>query len=52
MSVESGHDILFLDTLLRYYLHVDPRTLCDEEWAYSIKYLIDIRKIERESSNG
>jgi hypothetical protein len=38
--------VFFADTLLRYYMHVDPRTLSDEEWAWSLRYLIDIRKEE------
>jgi hypothetical protein len=39
-------NVLYLDTLLRYYMHVDPWTLSDEEWAWTIAYLIDIRKQE------
>lgn len=46
MDVSDGVDILFLDTVLRYYLSLDPNTLSDEEWAYTIRYLTDIRKME------
>ena len=27
-------------------MHLDPDTLSDEEWAWTIRYLIDIRKME------
>ena len=43
--------ILFRNTLLRYYMHIDPDTLSDEEWAWTIRYLIDIRK-EEAKANG
>ncbi len=33
-------------------MHINPDELSDEEWAWTIKYLIDIRKIEREVNNG
>ncbi len=39
-------NVLYLDTLLRYYMGVDPWVLSDEEWAWTIAYLIDIRKQE------
>lgn len=39
------------NTLLRYYLHVDPDGLSDEEWAQTIAQLADIRKREAEASN-
>ena len=39
------------DTLLRYYLHIDPDTLSDGEWAQTIAQLADIRKREAEASN-
>lgn len=39
-------DVLFLNTMLRYYMHLDPDTLSDGEWAWTIRYLIDIRKAE------
>lgn len=35
-----------MDTLLRYYLHLEPSTLSDEEWAMTIVYLTEIRKLE------
>lgn len=38
--------ILYLDTLLRYYLHVNPDTMEDERWAHTLKYLLEIRKLE------
>ncbi|MBR1839355.1 MAG: hypothetical protein IJ782_02025 [Prevotella sp.] len=45
-GTEDGFDVLFLDTLLRYYMHIDPGALCDEQWAWTIRYLYDIRKAE------
>jgi hypothetical protein len=38
-----------MDTLLSYYLHIDPSTLTDEEWAIKIKALEYIRKQEAEN---
>ena len=45
-------DVLFLNTLLRYYMNIDPDTLSDEEWAWTIRYLIDIRKVESKANNN
>ena len=36
----------YVDTMLEYYLHVDPSKLTDEEWAEKFKQLADIRKRE------
>lgn len=33
-------------------MHIDPDQLCDEEWAWTIRYLIDIRKMEKKTDNG
>ena len=33
-------------------MHIDPDTLSDEEWAWTIRYLIDIRKMENKTGNG
>ena len=48
-DAEEG-DVLFLNTLLRYYMHIDPDALSDEEWAWTIRYLIDIRKMEAKAN--
>ena len=32
--------------MLRYYLHVDPDTLSDQQWATTIAQLENIRKSE------
>ena len=32
--------------MLRYYLHIDPDTLTDEQWAQATKQLADIRSRE------
>lgn len=50
-DAEDG-DVLFLNTLLRYYMHIDPDILSDEEWAWTIRYLIDIRKEEAKANNN
>lgn len=42
---------MFLNTLLRYYMHLDPDTLTDSEWAWTIRYLIDIRKEEGKANS-
>ena len=36
----------YFNTMLRYYLHVDPDTLTDQQWAAMIAQLTDIRKKE------
>ena len=33
-------------------MHIDPDTLSDEEWVWTIRYLIDIRKMEAKANNG
>lgn len=33
-------------------MHLDPDTLSDEEWAWTIKYLLDIRKMEAKANGG
>ena len=35
-----------IDTMLEYYLHIDPSTLSDDEWAEKFKQLGDIRRRE------
>lgn len=35
-----------MDTLLRYNLYLDPDTLSDEQWAWIIKYLSEIKQKE------
>ena len=37
---------------MRYYLHLDPDTLSDEEWVHTYKYLGEIRKAEAKAKNG
>nr|DAY67546.1 MAG TPA: Protein of unknown function (DUF2540) [Caudoviricetes sp.] len=36
--------------MLRYYLHIDPDKLSDEEWAQTIAQLADIRKNEAKAN--
>lgn len=52
MDVGDGVDVLFFNTVMRYYLHLDPDTLSDEEWAHTYRYLCEIRKMETKSANG
>lgn len=44
-------NVLYMNTLLRYYMHLDPDTLSDEEWAWTIRYLIDIRTLENKANS-
>ncbi len=39
-----------MNTLMRYYLHLDPDTLSDEEWAQTFKQLQDIRLRESKAN--
>lgn len=46
-----GHCIGFFNTVLCYYLSgVDPREMRDEEWAHTIKYLEQIRRMEERAN--
>lgn len=36
----------YFDNLIRYYLHMDPDKLDDQQWAITIAQLEDIRKRE------
>lgn len=36
----------YVNTMMRYYLHIDPTQLSDQEWAVTYKQLADIRKRE------
>ena len=38
--------VTYIDTLLEYYLHIDPTTLSDAQWAEKFMQLADIRKRE------
>lgn len=40
-----------MDTMMEYYLHIDPRTLSDEEWAEKFAQLKDIREQEAKANN-
>ena len=42
----EANPIGYIDNVLRYYLHMDPTCLSDEEWAQSYAQLIDIRNKE------
>ena len=46
MDISDGVDVLFFNTVMRSYLHLDPDTLSDEEGAHTYKYLGEIRKAE------
>jgi len=35
-----------MNTMLEYYLHIDPDKLSDHAWAQKVKQLEDIRKKE------
>ncbi|HOU67778.1 MAG TPA: hypothetical protein PKW49_04220 [Paludibacteraceae bacterium] len=36
----------FIDTMLEYYLHINPADLTDEQWAEKFAQLAEIRKAE------
>lgn len=36
---------------MRYYLHINPDELSDEEWAATFEQLIDIRKQEAKAKS-
>lgn len=36
----------YIDTMLEYYLHIDPSSLTDAEWAEKFMQLGDIRRRE------
>lgn len=36
----------FFNTMLEYYLHIDPSKLSDLQWAEKISQLLEIRKME------
>lgn len=38
----------YIDTMLRYYLHIDPDSLTDGQWATALRQLADIRRREAE----
>ena len=47
----KANPISYIDTLIRYYLHIDPTELSDEQWATSFKQLENIRKDEQKALN-
>lgn len=40
---------MFFDSLLN-YMCVDPESLPDEKWAWTIRHLLEIRKLERKAN--
>lgn len=44
--MEDGVNVLFMDTIFRYYLHTDPQGFTDEEWAKSLYYIKHIKELE------
>ena len=47
----SHNPVGYIDTMLRYYLHIDPDTLDDNQWAEIFMQLADIRKRELQSGS-
>lgn len=39
-----------MDTMMRYFLHVNPDELSDEEWLITYNQLSDIREKEAEAN--
>lgn len=50
MDTSEGVDILFWNTLLRYYLSIEPDEMADEVWAHTIYHLLEIRKMEKKTN--
>lgn len=48
----NWQSFIFYDTYLRYYLHLNPDTLPDNQWAATIACLNEIRKLESNSNNA
>lgn len=46
----SWESFLFFDTYIRYYLHLNPDTLPDNQWAATINYLNELRKLEAQGN--
>jgi len=42
----------YVNTMMRYYLHIDPDTLDDHTWAETFNQLLDIRKKEKEAGGA
>ena len=43
---------MFFDSLLRYYMCVDPESLPDEKWAWTIRFLLEIRMMENKANGS
>jgi len=41
----------FVDTMIQYYLHINPDELTDEQWAEKFAQLMEIRKKEFQPGN-
>ncbi len=48
----DSNPIIWIDTMMEYYLSVDVDKLSDEEWAIKYKQLEQIRKKESEQSKS
>ncbi len=46
-GLEQDNQVGYINTLLEYYLHINPNELSDEEWAEKLAQLNNIR--DRES---
>lgn len=42
----------YVNTMLEYYLHIDPARLSDEEWAEKFKQLGNIREQEAKGAKS
>lgn len=41
----------YINTMMEYYLHIDPHTLSDDEWAEKFAQLQNIREGEAKANN-
>lgn len=44
--------LLFIDTMLEYYLGIEVGDLPDEVWAQKFRYLRDIREMESKANSS
>lgn len=47
---EEDNRIGYINTVLEYYLHINPNDLTDEEWAEKMAQIADIREREAKAN--
>jgi hypothetical protein len=49
--MEAGAMVRKINAQIRYYMHLDPDSLSDDEWAMVIRDLEWIREMEKKANN-